>query len=117
MDVSDYRILQFIYLTLENTKLERQQMSPFQFRRLIIEALQNRKYTVIVFPDGTLSGEFFDTELDCDSKFTIRYYSGNAVTLAIYDVTPKGEWVTKYIYTRQDEMPEVNIMDMVETNK
>lgn len=52
MDVSDYRILQVIYLTLENTKLERQQMSPFQFRRLIIEALQNRKYTVIVFPDG-----------------------------------------------------------------
>ena len=46
MDVSDYRILQVIYLTLENTKLERQQMSPFQFRRLIIEALHNRLYTV-----------------------------------------------------------------------
>lgn len=52
MDVSDYRILQVIYLTLENTKLERQQMSPFQFRRLIIEALQNRKYSVIVFLGG-----------------------------------------------------------------
>ena len=49
MDVSDYRILQFIYLVLENTKLERQQMSPFQFRRLIVEALQSRKYTVIAF--------------------------------------------------------------------
>ncbi|MBQ6343207.1 MAG: hypothetical protein IJI41_08805 [Anaerolineaceae bacterium] len=48
MDVSDYRILQVIYLTLENTKLERQQMSPFQFRRLIIEALQSRTYTVNV---------------------------------------------------------------------
>ncbi|MBQ6502576.1 MAG: hypothetical protein IJI57_01520 [Flexilinea sp.] len=46
MDVSDYRILEFIYLTLEKTKLERQQMSPFQFRRLIIEALQSRQYTV-----------------------------------------------------------------------
>ena len=50
MDVSDYRILQVIYLTLENTKLERQQMSPFQFRRLIIEALQSRTYTVDVMP-------------------------------------------------------------------
>ena len=46
MNVSDYRILQVIYLTLENTKLERKQMSPFQFRRLIIEALQSRQYTV-----------------------------------------------------------------------
>ena len=51
MEVSDYRILQVIYLTLENTKLERQQMSPFQFRRLIIEALQNRVYTVNIFAD------------------------------------------------------------------
>ena len=51
MDVSDYRILQVIYLTLENTILERQQMSPFQFRRLIMETLQSRRYSVYVLPD------------------------------------------------------------------
>ena len=46
MNISDYRILQVIYLALESTKTERQHMSPFQFRRLIIEALQSRCYTV-----------------------------------------------------------------------
>ena len=52
MDVSDYRILQVIYLTLENTKLDRLRMSPFQFRRLIIEALQNRDYIVCSLEDS-----------------------------------------------------------------
>ena len=52
MNVSDYRILQVIYLTLESTKIERLRMSPFQFRRLIIEALQNREYTLHSLEDS-----------------------------------------------------------------
>ncbi len=46
MNVSDYRILQVIYLTLDNTKVDRLLMSPFQFRRLIISGLQSRQYSV-----------------------------------------------------------------------
>ncbi len=59
MDVLDYRILQIIYLTLENTKLERLRMSPFQFHRLIIEALQNRDYIVCSLDD---SGRLFSVD-------------------------------------------------------
>ncbi len=69
------------------------------------------------FSDGILSGEFFDSEIDCDSKFAIQYYSGDAVILTLDEVTPKGTWETKYIYARQDEIPEVNIMEMIGANQ
>ena len=79
MDVSDLRILQVIYLTLENTKLERLQMSPFQFRRLIIEALQSRQYTVHsleeserMFNVDKMVLLFFPYEIEKDE--TIRTY-------------------------------------------
>ena len=97
MDVSDYRILQVIYLTLENTKLERQQMSPFQFRRMIIEALRNRDYIFCslenserLFTVGRMVILFFPYETEKDDS--IRTYllkvlsSHRADAIAAYSI-------------------------------
>ncbi|MBQ6343434.1 MAG: hypothetical protein IJI41_09945 [Anaerolineaceae bacterium] len=79
MNVSDYRILQVIYLTLDNTKIERLRMSPFQFRRLIIAALQNRQYSVNsmeeserLFTVDRMVILFFPYEIEKDE--TVRHY-------------------------------------------
>ena len=79
MNVSDYRILQVIYLTLYNTKIERLRMSPFQFRRLIIAALQNRQYSVNsmeeserLFTVDRMVILFFPYEIEKDE--TVRHY-------------------------------------------
>ncbi len=79
MNVSDYRNLQVIYLTLENTKLERLRLSPFQFRRLIVEALQNREYLVRSMEDSErlftvdrMVILFFPYEIEKDES--VRHY-------------------------------------------
>ena len=52
MDVSDIRYLQMIYVIMDETESERESLSHYEFRFLILESLEKCGFTVRIYDEG-----------------------------------------------------------------
>ena len=52
MDITDIRYLQMIYVIMDETESERESLSHYEFRFLILESLEKCGFTVRIYDEG-----------------------------------------------------------------